>query len=83
MHSISSKVDLCQLARIWDARVESGRIMRVFSNPDPDSKICGKPGLNPESLFIFGSSRSIFHFFLNIFQQTRSQWSTNPKMSGL
>ena len=62
MHSISSKVDLCQLARIWDARVESGRIMRVFSNPDPDSKICGKPGLNPESLFIFGSSRSIFHF---------------------
>jgi len=54
----------------WDGiritGVDSGRILRFFSDPDPDpeSKICDKPDSDPESLFHIGSSRSLCGHFL-------------------
>ena len=50
--------------RIRITGVDSGRILRFFSDPDPESKICEKPDPDPESLFHFGSSRSLCGHFL-------------------
>ena len=36
-----------------------------LSDPDPESKICEKPDPDPESLFNFGSSRSLCDHFLS------------------
>ena len=35
------------------------------ADPDPESKICEKPDPEPESLFIFGCSRSLCGDFLS------------------
>ena len=43
--------------------VDSGRSLRFSFGPDPESKICEK--LDPESLFNFGSSRSLCGHFLS------------------
>jgi len=43
--------------------VDSGKILRFSFGPNPESKICEKP--DPESLFNFGSSRSLCGYFLS------------------
>jgi len=44
--------------RIRVTGVKSGRILRFSFGSGPESKFCEKPGLDPESLFHFGSNRS-------------------------
>jgi len=52
-----------RLFQRWDrirfTGVESGRILRFSFGPGPESKICEKPDPDRESLFHFGSSRSL------------------------
>jgi len=52
--------------RIRGAGVDSGRILRFLSDPEPELKICETPDLDPESLFIFSSTSQcgfhIWHF---------------------
>jgi len=57
----------------WVVRVRDQRLPQstpagfcvCLSNPDPESKICEKPDPDPESLFNFGSSRSLRCHFLS------------------
>jgi len=51
-----------------------------FSDPDPKSKICEKPDPDPESLFHFGSSRSLCgHFCSKIMGKLQLDWWLQPE----
>jgi len=59
--------------RIRNIGVDSGRILRFFS--DPESKIWQKPDPEPESFFNFASSRGLRgHFLRKNMGKLRLDW---------